>query len=319
MFEAEAAVDPAFRADVLAGLSAPIPAIPARWLYDRRGSELFDDITRLDVYYPTRVETGIMRERASEIAAATGPVGALIEFGAGSATKTPLMIDALNPEHYVPIDISGDYLRDSAKKLTEGHPGLAVDPVEADFTKPFDLPSAIDGLSRTGFFPGSTIGNFVPRSATDLLRQFRAVLGAGAKLIIGMDQIKDLGRLRAAYDDPDGVTAAFNKNLLTRINRELDADIPEDAFDHEARWNEMLGRIEMHLVANRDVTFQIEGRSFAFAAGETIHTENSHKYGPRGGRTLLLAGGWTPTHEWTDAAGDFALILAEAQPNRFAP
>ncbi|MCM8557939.1 L-histidine N(alpha)-methyltransferase [Sphingomicrobium sediminis] len=317
--EAAVTVDPAFRDDVLRGLKQKQPSIPARWLYDRRGSELFDDITRLDAYYPTRVETRIMRDNAAEIAAAAGKGGALIEFGAGSVTKTPLMINALEPDHYVPIDISGDYLRDSAAKLKADHPGLEVDPVEADFTKPFDLPDAIAGLHRVGFFPGSTIGNFVPRSATDLLRSFRDILLDDSMLLIGMDRVKDLDRLRAAYDDPEGVTAAFNKNLLTRINRELDARVDEDAFVHEARWNEMLGRIEMHLVATRDTVMDIEGERFAFAEGDTIHTENSHKYGKRGARTLLLSGGWTPIAEWVDADRDFAFILAEAQPNRFAP
>lgn len=312
-------VDPLFRRDVLAGLSAPTRAIPARWLYDRRGSELFDDITRLDSYYPTRTETGIMETHASAIAEAAGTGGALIEFGAGSVTKTPLMIDALKPDHYVPIDISGDYLRDAAKRLMADNPGLAVDPVEADFTGDVDLPTEIEGLRRTGFFPGSTIGNFVPRSATDLLRHFRTILGDNAKLLIGMDRIKPVDRLKRAYDDDKGVTAAFNRNLLTRINRELNGDIPVDAFRHEARWNEMLGRIEMHLVASRPVDFTVEGQAFHFDEGDTIHTENSHKYGPRGARTLLLAGGWTPIAEWTDDDEDFALILAEAQPARTAP
>ena len=312
-------VDPAFRKDVLEGLAAPIPAVPARWFYDRRGSELFDAITRLEDYYPTGVETAIMRDNAAAIAEATGTGGALIEFGAGSVTKTPLMIAALRPDHYVPIDISGDYLREAAKGLQDDHPDLAVDPVEADFTKPFALPRAIEGLRRVGFFPGSTIGNFVPRTATDMLRHFRDILGDGSKLLIGMDRMKDIDRLIRAYDDRDGVTAEFNRNLLTRINRELDGTIPEDAFDHEARWNEMLGRIEMHLVANRDVTFTVEGRPFAFAKGASIHTENSHKYGKRAARAVLAAGGWTPLSEWTDDQDDFAFILAEAQPNRFAP
>ena len=207
----------------------------------------------------------------------------------------------------------------SAARVDQQFPDIAVHPVEADFTKEVVLPTAIQGLPRLGFFPGSTIGNFVPRSATDLLRHFRDILGTGAKLLIGMDRVKPVERLVAAYDDPEGVTAEFNRNLLHRINRELDADIPVDAFEHEARWVDMLGRIEMHLVARRDVEFRIEDRRFAFKAGETIHTENSHKYGPRGARLLLLAGGWTPLAEWTDPNQDFALILAEAQPNRFAP
>jgi L-histidine N-alpha-methyltransferase len=191
--------------------------------------------------------------------------------------------------------------------------------VVADFTKKVVLPKEIEDLPRLGFFPGSTIGNFVPRSATDLLRHFRDILGTGAKLLIGMDRIKPIDRLIAAYDDPEGVTAAFNINLLQRINRELDADIPADAFEHEARWNDMLSRMEMHLRAVRDVEFTVEGQRFAFREGETIHTENSHKYGPRGARLLLLAGGWTPLKEWLAPNDDFAVILAEAQRNRFAP
>ena len=312
-------VDPAFRADVLNGLSEPIRAIPARWLYDRRGSELFDAITRLDAYYPTRTETALMQSKMSEIATAIGEVEAVVEFGAGSQTKTPLVLGAVHPKAYVPIDISGDYLKDSAATVDENHSRIGVYPVVADFTKPFDLPAEIEGMSRLGFFPGSTIGNFVPRSATDLLRHFREILGTSSKLLIGMDRIKAVERLIAAYDDAEGVTAAFNCNLLHRINRELGADVPTDSFTHEARWNDMLSRIEMHLVATRDVAFSIEGRPFTFGKGQSIHTENSHKYGPRGGRMLLLAGGWTPLNEWADPAGDFSVVLAEAQPNRFAP
>ncbi len=319
MLETLETVDPQFRADVVNGLSEPIPAIPARWLYDRRGSELFDDITRLPSYYPTRTETALLEARMNEIAKKACDGCAIVEFGSGSSTKTPLLLSAMRPRAYVPIDISGDYLRESAARVDEQFPGIAVYPVEADFTKQVTLPAEIDGLPRLGFFPGSTIGNFVPRSATDLLRHFRHILGTGAKLLIGMDRVKPVERLIAAYDDPEGVTAEFNLNLLRRINRELDADIPVEAFKHEARWNDMLGRIEMHLVAARDVEFRIEGKSFAFKAGSTIHTENSHKYGPRGARLLLLAGGWTPLAEWTDPNQDFALILAEAQPNRFAP
>ncbi|MEA1072536.1 L-histidine N(alpha)-methyltransferase [Sphingomonas sp. LY160] len=319
MLKTPEAVDPAFRADVLAGLAEPIPSIPARWLYDRRGSELFDDITRLDAYYPTRTETALLTEQVDDIASKLGPDTAIVEFGSGSSTKTPLLLRAARPKAYVPIDISGDYLRESAGRVDRDFPGLAVHPVEADFTRPFDLPAEIDGLTRVGFFPGSTIGNFVPRSATDLLRHFRDILGTGSRLVIGMDRVKPVDRLVAAYDDPEGVTAAFNRNLLDRINRELGADIVVDDFVHEARWNDMLGRIEMHLVAKRNTSFMIEGRRFAFAQGQSIHTENSHKYGERGARLLLLAGGWTPIAEWSDAAGDFALIVAEAQPNRFAP
>jgi len=311
--------DPAFRADVLNGLAEPIPSIPARWLYDRRGSELFDEITRSPTYYPTRTETALLEKIAPEIAALTGTGGAVVEFGAGSQTKTPLLLEALHPRAYVPIDISGEYLKDSAATVDADHARVDVFPVVADFTKEVVLPKEIEGLPRLGFFPGSTIGNFVPRSATDLLRHFRDILGTGAKLLIGMDRIKPIERLIAAYDDPEGVTAEFNLNLLHRINRELAGDIPVDAFVHEARWNDMLSRIEMHLRAVHDVEFTIEGSTFAFREGETIHTENSHKYGPRGARMLLLAGGWTPLKEWIAPDDDFAVILAEAQRNRFAP
>jgi dimethylhistidine N-methyltransferase len=312
-------VDPAFRADVLNGLSAAIPAIPARWLYDRRGSELFDEITRLPSYYPTRTEVALMKSITGELQRAIPPGGAVIEFGAGSQTKTPLLIETVRPSIYVPVDISGDYLEESAATLEANHAGLDVLPVTADFTQSFELPVEIDGMERLGFFPGSTIGNFVARSATDLLRHFRVLLGTGSRLLIGMDRIKDVTRLEAAYDDPEGVTAEFNLNLLRRINRELDGDIPIDAFAHEARWNDWMSRIEMHLVARRDVDFTVDGRPFTFAEGESIHTENSHKYGPRGARLLLNAGGWTPVREWLAPDDDFALILAEAQPDRFAP
>ena len=311
--------DPAFRADVLNGLAEPIPAIPARWLYDRRGSELFDDITRLPTYYPTRTETALLEAKASEVAARTGTGGALVEFGSGSSTKTPILLEALKPAAYVPIDISGDYLRESAAAVDARFPKVAVHPVEADFTRPFDLPGQIAGLPRIGFFPGSTIGNFIPESATNLLRHFRNVLGTGAKLLIGMDRVKPVERLIAAYDDPEGVTAEFNLNLLRRINRELGGDIPLDAFRHEARWSDILSRVEMHLVATRYVDFTIDGRRFAMAKGDSIHTENSHKYGPRGARLLLLAGGWTPLREWVSPGDGFALILAEAERERFAP
>lgn len=311
--------DPAFRKDVLAGLSAPIPSIPARWLYDHRGSELFDSITRLPTYYLTRTETALLERIMPELAERVARGAAVVEFGAGSAAKTPLLLDAIAPAAYVPVDISGDYLQSSASGIDARFRKVAVEPVVADFARPFDLPETIEPLLKLGFFPGSTIGNFVPRSATDLLRQFRQLLGTGSLLVIGMDRVKPAERLLAAYDDADGVTAAFNLNLLERINRELDGTVPIDAFRHEARWNDILSRIEMHLVATRDVEFSVAGQRFAFTKGSSIHTENSHKYGRRGARVLLLAGGWTPLAEWSDPAGDFSVILAEAQPNRFAP
>ena len=319
MLETLERADSAFQEDVLAGLSAYVPAVPARWLYDHRGSELFDEITRLPSYYPTRTETALLKQIMPEIASRIHGRTAVVELGAGSATKTPLLLETIHPAAYVPVDISGDYLRQSAREIADRFPDIAVEPVIADFARPFELPDSISGLPKLGFFPGSTIGNFVPRTATDLLRSWRELLGVGSLLLIGMDRVKPVERLLAAYDDPQGVTASFNLNLLERINRELDGTIPLDAFRHEARWNNILSRIEMHLVATRGVTFTIAGREFSFAEGSSIHTENSHKYGQRGARVLLLAGGWTPIAEWTDEAGDFAVVLAEAMPNRFAP
>jgi L-histidine Nalpha-methyltransferase len=311
--------DPQFKADVLAGLRGPRRAIPARWFYDERGSELFDDITRLPEYYPTRVETVLLENCRADIAERVGPGHAVVEFGAGSATKTPLLLDAVVPSAYVPIDISGEYLRDAAAALQAKFPALPVFPVEADFTGAFDLPGEIDDAPHLGFFPGSTIGNFIPRSAVDMLRHMRSVLGEGAFLLIGFDRIKPLDVLIAAYDDAAGVTASFNLNLLTRINRELGGDIAVDAFIHRAVWNDIEARIEMHLEAARDVSFSVAGEPFAVSAGDSIHTENSHKYDLRTIRLLLRAGGWSPVADYSDADDWFTLVLAQAKPFHRAP
>ena len=311
--------DPAFRADVLAGLAAPTPAIPARWFYDHRGSELFEEITRLPEYYPTRTEAALLARYSEEIAAEVGPGKAVIEFGSGSSAKTPTLLRAIHPSAYVPVDISGDFLRESAVGLQAEFPDLPVHPVEADFTRQFDLPPEVEAAPKLGFFPGSTIGNFVPRSAVDLLRAMKETLGEGSRLVIGVDRIKDVDTLVRAYDDAAGVTAAFNLNLLHRINTELDGDVPVEAFRHRAIWNDAMSRIEMHLEAVRAVAFTVSGQHFAFKAGETIHTENSHKYGHRDSRILLRAAGWGVVAEWTDAREWFSILLAEAEPPRFAP
>jgi dimethylhistidine N-methyltransferase len=312
-------VDPAFRRDVHSGLAAPIRAVPARWLYDRRGSELFEAITRLPEYYLTRTETGLLERRCPDVARIAGPGQAVVEFGSGASVKIRILLAASAPSAYVPVDISGDFLRDSAASLAEDFPGLPVLPIEADFTRPFQLPAQVAESPKLGFFPGSTIGNLVPSSGVDLLRSMRQTLGTGAWLFIGFDRVKDPAELLKAYDDAAGVTAEFNLNLLVRINRELDGDIPLDAFRHRAVWNEKLSRIEMHIEAVRDVAFEVTGESFSMAQGETIHTENSHKYGERDARLLLLAGGWTPVEEWTDEEARFALVLARAEPQRSAP
>jgi L-histidine Nalpha-methyltransferase len=311
--------DPAFRADVLAGLAAPIPAIPARWLYDRRGSELFEEITRLPEYYPTRTETALLDRYSGEIATRLGTGEAVVEFGSGSSAKTPILLRAVRPAAYVPVDISGDFLRESAAGLQAEFPQLPIHPVEADFTRSFDLPAEIAAAPKLGFFPGSTIGNFVARSAVDLLRAMKETLGEGSRLVIGMDRIKPVDVLLRAYDDEAGVTAAFNLNLLHRINAELAGDVPVDAFRHRAIWNDEMSRIEMHLEAVRDVAFTVAGTAFAMKAGETIHTENSHKYGHRDSRLLLRAAGWGVIAEWTDADSWFSILLAEAEPPRSAP
>lgn len=308
-----------FRRDVLAGLSEAQKAIPARWLYDDAGSELFEDITQLPEYYPTRAETEILSDRGDEFASAIGPRRAVIEFGSGSSVKTPLLLQNIAPAAYVPLDIAGDFLRSSAAELSAKFPGLPVFPVEADFMRRVILPDEVEQMPKLGFFPGSTIGNMVPRTATDLLRTMRETLGEGSQLLIGMDLIKAPEILEAAYDDAAKVTAEFNLNLARRINRELDGSINVENLAHVARWNDDYARIEMHLQAKTDASFQVAGQRFAMKAGETIHTENSHKFDRRSSNILLLAGGWTPVARWTDEAGRFSVILAEASIPRSAP
>lgn len=315
----ENGVATAFRADVLQGLSEPQKAIPARWFYDDIGSELFEDITRLPEYYPTRAETEILSRHGEEFRQLIGEGRAVVEFGSGSSVKTPLLLDAIAPAAYVPLDIAGDFLRASAETLAAKFPDLPVHPVEADFMREVALPAAAAHLPKLGFFPGSTIGNMVARTATDLLRTMRATLGEGSLLLIGMDLIKDPAVLEAAYDDAAGVTARFNLNLAERINRELDGTIPVDALRHVARWNDDFARIEMHLEASRDIAFDVAGRRFAMGEGETIHTENSHKFSRRSSTLLLLAGGWTPRARWLDSEGRFSIILADATIPRSAP
>ena len=311
--------DPAFRADVLAGLATRPRAIPARWFYDRRGSELFEEITRLPEYYLTRSERAILSAHAADIALLTGPGHVVVEFGSGSSAKTPLVLSAVAPSAYVPIDISGDFLRDSVATLAQRFPALPIHPIEGDFMHRLALPPAVGEGPRLGFFPGSTIGNMTAPAAVNLLRAMWETLGEGSKLLIGIDRIKPGNILIPAYDDAQGVTAEFNLNLLHRINRELNGTIPVAAFRHVARWNDTEARIEMHLEATRDVSFSVDGHPFAMSKGKTIHTENSCKYGPRDARLLLRSAGWTPLGEWTDRDGLFGLILAEARTEPAAP
>jgi dimethylhistidine N-methyltransferase len=306
------ATEDLFCSEVIAGLTTRPRTLSPRWFYDRRGSELFEAITQLPEYYLTRAERGILLAHAGEIARIAGAGRALIELGSGSSLKTPLLLKALAPAAYVPIDISGEFMHEAAAALEERFPALSICPITADFMRPFTLPSSVRNLRRLGYFAGSTIGNMTVPMAVDFLRTTARTLGEDALLLIGIDRLKDPKHLIAAYNDAQGVTARFNLNLLHRINRELRGTIPVEGFRHVALWNDCEARIEMHLQAVRDIDFTVAGKSFLIAEGETIHTENSLKYGPRDARTLLRAGGWSPIAEWTDPAGFFALILASS-------
>ena len=297
-----------FARDVIAGLSAQPKRISPKYFYDNEGSRLFDDITRLPEYYPTRAELEILRTNARELADFIPDQAALIEFGSGACTKVRILMDSAPHVHaYIPVDISGDYLNGEAAPLARDYPRLAIRPVAADFTKVFELPGEALGRRRAGFFPGSTIGNFDPHEAADFLRNARSTLGDGAVMIVGVDLVKDPAILRAAYNDTGGVTARFNLNLLRRINRELGGTFKLGAFEHRAFYDDELNRIEMHLVSLTAQTVRVAGASIAFAAGETIHTENSWKYTPDSFRELVRGTGWRTARMWTDRAGLFSV------------
>ena len=296
--------------DVLAGLSQPRKTLPSKWLYDEEGSRLFELITELPEYYPTRTELLILEQAAPGLAEEISPGAALVEFGNGSSLKTRRVLDAA-PQIavYVPIDISLDALLASAAELREAYPQLTVAPLAGDFTQRLQLPREAQGRPHTGFFPGSTIGNFEHEDAVVFLRAAGRLLGEGAYMLVGADLVKDEAVLVAAYDDAQGVTAAFNKNLLARINRELEGDFDLDAFRHEARWNAEQSRIEMHLVSLREQTAQAGGETFDFEAGESIHTENSHKFTVEGFAALAAQAGWRQDRVWTDPQRLFSVML----------
>jgi L-histidine Nalpha-methyltransferase len=305
---AEQACDPDLAACVLEGLSRPQKALPSRFFYDARGSSLFEQITTLDEYYLTRTEIGLLERHAGEMATLIGPQASVIEFGSGSSRKIPILLRALQaPAAWVPIDIDEGMLAQSVRDMRGRFPGLRLVPIHADFMQPVTLPDGGLSANRVGFFPGSTIGNFRPHEALAFLRRVGATLGRAAGMLIGVDRKKDLSTLLAAYDDVEGVTAAFNKNLLLRLNRELGADFDLDAFAHEARYDIDRGRIEMHLVARTPQRVQVLGRTFRFAAGETIHTEVSCKYTLEEFRLLARAAGWQPVQCWSDPQGWFAI------------
>jgi L-histidine N-alpha-methyltransferase len=298
-----------FALDVLEGLSRPRKSIPCTWLYDARGSALFEAITELPEYHPTRTEIALLGSCAAAIAAHAGPRPVVLELGSGSSRKTPLLLRALaQPAAYVPIDISPGMLHDSVQALRPHFPALPCLPVVGDFSTLAALPDLPEG-TRLGFFPGSTLGNFAPSAATGLLRHWGELLGPGSLMVVGIDATCDPEVLVPAYDDAQGVTAAFNLNLLTRINRELGADFQLTRFRHEARFASDPTRIEMHLVSRMPQQVTIGGHAFRFQAGESIHTESSHKYGDAPFKALARAAGWSPVAAWSDAARCFAVHL----------
>lgn len=296
-----------FRADVIAGLSRARKSLSPKFFYDNRGSQLFDAITRVPEYYPTRTEIGLLQRHGPEMAERLGNDGLLFELGSGSDIKIRVLLNALRPRIYTPIDISHAHLRQAAGAIAEDHPELEVHAICADYSRPLDLPAALKREQRAAFFPGSSIGNFDPAQARDLLRRIAALLDPGGSLLVGVDLKKDPALLHAAYNDRAGVTAEFNLNLLTRINRELDADFDLAAFRHQAFYNETLGRVEMHLVAATAQRVRINGHSFSFQAGESLHTENSYKFSVEEFQTLAAAAGLASVGVWQDDDALFSI------------
>jgi dimethylhistidine N-methyltransferase len=297
-----------FATDVVAGLTAAPKRLSPKYFYDSVGSALFERITELPEYYPTRTEIGILNEHAGDIAALIPPGAALVEFGSGSSTKTRIILSAAaNLGAYVPVDISAQFLQQHAAELRREYPDFHVLPVAADFTQPFELPAAARAMPRVGFFPGSTIGNFEPHEAAAFLRHAGSILGPGATFIVGVDLVKDTQVLQRAYNDSQGVTAKFNLNLLARINRELGAKLNLACFEHHAFFNRERSRIEMHLASLKRQRLRVCGECVDFRAGETIHTESSYKYSVESFGALARGAGWTPTAVWTDADNYFSV------------
>ncbi|MEL6869003.1 MAG: L-histidine N(alpha)-methyltransferase [Pseudomonadota bacterium] len=299
-------------AEIIAGLQAPQKMLSPKFFYDERGSELFETITEQPEYYPTRTELGILYDNIAAIGDAIGEQASLIEFGAGASVKVRVLLDHLdNITVFVPVDISGDHLQLAADELARDYPAVEVLPVAADFTRPFPLPSPKQTPARNVvFFPGSTIGNFPPEAALGLLKTMRAVAKEGGGLLIGVDLKKDPAVLERAYNDAAGITAAFNLNMLTHLNREFGADFNVDAFEHRAIYNVELGRIEMHLISKADQRVTIDGTTIAFTAGEYILTECSYKYAVDDFATLAHRAGFRVQQVWTDADQRFSLQYA---------
>ncbi len=297
-----------FAAAVLDGLSRPHKSLPCRFFYDARGSELFEEITRLPEYYPTRTETAILEQYAQEMTTAIPSGGILVEFGSGSSRKTEILLRQLPQlSSYVMIDVSSTALQEARTRLAGRFPFLEVLPIVGDFSRSITLPAHLAGRHKTGFFPGSTIGNLTPPEAAKLLRVFKNALSPGGHLIVGVDLKKDARTLVCAYDDAAGVTAAFNLNLLARINRELGGTIDLAAFRHKAVYNPREGRVEMHLQSTIDQVATVCGRRFRFGAGERIHTENSYKYTLGEFEALARSANWRPQRVWTDRTKLFSV------------
>jgi len=294
--------------EVITGLSKSQKTLPSKYFYDNRGSELFEKICQLDEYYLTRTELSIMRNNINDICRALGGNISLVELGSGSSKKTRLILDHANNIHsYIPVDISEDFITDIVKDLEKEYPNLKIQPVAADYTKSFSIPENCESGSRKiAYYPGSTIGNFTRDNARHFIGSISQLVGKEGGLLIGFDLIKDRKKLIEAYDDSAGVTAAFNKNILVRINRELNADFSIDGFDHKALFNESAERIEMHLVSTSDQKVTVSGREFFFEEGETIHTENSHKYSMESFRKMT-APYFENVTSWTDAEGQFCI------------
>jgi L-histidine N-alpha-methyltransferase len=303
-----------FAEDVRHGLSLRRKAIPPKWLYDARGAALYELICEQPEYYPPRIEAGLLERHGEEIAAAVGPDALVFEYGAGSARKTALLLSALRrPAAYVPVDLAREALLYAAETLGARFPRLPIRPVVADFTATVALPVGdVQCARRVAFFPGSTIGNFDPPDAVALLQRMAREAGDGGMLLVGVDLPKEEATLVRAYDDARGVTAAFDLNLLARMNRELGGDLHLSAFRHRAEWDAHLSRVEMHLVSTERQLASVAGRTFGFEEGETIHTENAYKWEPRAFDALAAIAGWRPEAAWTDDRAWFAVKLYRA-------
>src|SRR5882724_8125017 len=297
----------AFAHDVIDDLSQRPKRLSPKYFYDAAGSELFEQITLLPEYYPTRTELSILSDRGGEISAIIPKSAALVEFGAGATTKVRLLLNQCAFAAYIPVDISGDFLKAQADALGNDFPALNVYPVTADFTAPFALPEPIAAMPKVGFFPGSTLGNFEPHEACGFLRSARDILGRDAQMVIGVDLEKDERVLHHAYNDSAGVTARFNLNVLHRINRELGGNFDISGFIHRSIYNRDRHRIEMHLISRKAQSVRVLGHNFSFRPGESIHTENSYKYSLDRFTALARGSGWKVRESWTDNAGMFSV------------